>query len=394
MKNKKILISCNRTLNTGGIEKSLTTFIKLFNTKENEVTLILFDKEGSMFSELELENVTVIYTKDLMHDNPIFNDIKKLKLLELIKGLYYRIMIRIKRNWYENIMYTYKIYQNQLMIEGEFDCAISFTTDYSDLAIVDKVNSKKKIAFVHADASRNPKIARLNNKLLMEFDKIYCVSKNAINQFLKVHPKCKNKMDVFHNIVCVDKIIELSNKPDTGVIHDGRTVLCTVGRLSPEKGQELIPAVAAELKKRGYSFYWYIVGDGVLYENLKKQIADKSLENQVILLGNKKNPYPYIKNCDIYVQTSYTEAWCITVNEALVLEKVVVSTNFTSVEEQIQNKKNGLISEMTVESLTETIESLMLDKELYFELLKNVTVINKLPNKYDDMEKLYKYISG
>lgn len=388
MTGKRILLCCNRTLGIGGIEKALTTFVKAFDTENNDVTLVLSNSNGELYSQLPTQNINVFFTGNIDSAELLKDDIKHFRIVEIVKGIYNRIMLRINRNWYARIMYTYRIIQRKLKFQGTFDCAISFTTDYSDLSMVLNANTDKRVAFVHADATQNPYIATLNDELLKKFDKIYCVSESSKELFLKVHPDCVNAMDIFHNIVDADEVRRQGELPAEGMVLDGIFTICTVGRLSPEKGQMLIPNTALLLKKKGYKFRWYLVGDGSLRPQLEQEINKLAVNDCVFLLGAKINPYPYMKNCDVYVQTSFTEAYCITLKEASLFGKFIVSTDFSSVEEQISNGKNGLIANKTPESLAKKIGEVISNPQRY---MAGVAVESN-GAKVSEMDILYHYI--
>lgn len=390
MKGKRILLCCNRTLGIGGIEKSLTTFVKELDTENNRVTLVLSNSSGELFQQLPTENIQIVYTGNINTSEMLKDDIKHFRIAEIAKGAYNRIMLRLNHNWYARIMYTYRIIQRKLQFQEPFDCAISFTTDYSDLSMALAANTDKHVAFVHADATQNPYIATLNDHLLRQFDKIYCVSENSKELFLKVHPDCVGAMDIFRNIVDVDEIRRQGGQPVEDMVLDGIPTLCTVGRLSQEKGQMLIPETASLLRKEGYLFRWYLVGDGNLRPQIERAIKQLGLNEYVILLGAKTNPYPYMKNCDLYVQTSFTEAYCLTVREARVFERFIVTTDFSSVQEQITDGKNGLIAEKTAESLAEKISAVLNNPEYY---RVDPETLKEKPGD-SDMERLYQYIEG
>lgn len=390
MTGKRILLCCNRTLGIGGIEKALTTFVKAFDTENNDVTLVLSNSNGELFSQLPTQNIHVFFTGNIDSAELLKDDIRHFRIVEIVKGIYNRIMLRINRNWYARIMYTYRIIQRKLKFQGTFDCAISFTTDYSDLSMVLNANTDKRVAFVHADATQNPYIATLNDGLLKKLDKIYCVSESSKELFLKVHPDCVNAMDIFHNIVDADVVRRQGELPAEGMLLDGTPTLCTVGRLSPEKGQMLIPGAALLLKEAGFCFRWYLVGDGSLRPQLEQEIERLKLKDSVILLGAKVNPYPYMKNCDVYVQTSYTEASCTTLREAKCFSCIRVATDFENAFEEIEDGKNGLIVKKTSESLAEKIGTVLSSPERY----RIESVDRNKEAKESDLDKLYCYIEG
>lgn len=391
MKGKRILICCNRILNIGGIEKALTTFLKAFDTKNNDILLVLHDSKGPLHAELPLENIQVFYTNQICTSEYLKEDIKHFRLIAMLKGIWNRVMIRLDPFWYAKIMYTYRMIKRGLIFDGHFDCAISFTTDYSDLSMALSVDADKRICFVHGDATKNRRAARLNDRLVRKMDKIYCVSEQAKELFLEAHPKCEKTMDVLPNVLLAEDIIKKASEPAEGMLSDGTLTFCTVGRLSEEKGQQLIPQIAQILKNEGRVFRWYLVGDGTLRPELEHQISAHDLQEQVILLGSKSNPYPYMNNCDIYVQPSFSEALCTTTMEAKILCKPIVTTDAPGMREQFTSKENGLIVDaMTAESLADGIRIILEDTEMTNRIISRLQ--SNRTSDSSPLKKLYDYI--
>lgn len=391
MKGKRILICCNRTLNLGGIEKALTTFLCAFNTDENEILLVLHDSDGVLHAELPLDKIKVFYTNTISSAELLKEDLRKLRLGEAVKGIWNRILLRKETDWYARIVHTYRILERKLIFSGHFDCAISFTSDYSDLAMVVAADADKRVSFVHGDATQGPRAACLNDHLLRKIDKIYSVSERAKELFLQMHPACTPAADVMHNVMLYDEIREKAQQTAEGMVLDGKLALCTVGRLSEEKGQQMVPAAARILRDAGYDFRWYLIGDGGIRTQLEAEIEKEGLADCVILLGARANPYPYMKNCDVYVQTSFSEAYCITVAEARALHKPIVATDAPGVSEQLTSGENGLIVDtMTPEALAEGICTLLGNPEL---LEKFRTALqSESHDNTSELQKLYDLI--
>lgn len=138
--------------------------------------------------------------------------------------------------------------------------------------------------------------------------------------------------------------------------------IVTVARLSIEKGQDMIPEITRKLLDDGLSIRWYCIGEGELRETIEDNIEKYNVNENVMLLGNKENPYPYINECDIYVQTSRSECYCTTVMEAKCLKKPIVITEVNGSSEQIENGKNGLIVKCNVEDIYLGIYKLISNK--------------------------------
>lgn len=172
-----------------------------------------------------------------------------------------------------------------------------------------------------------------------------------------------------------------------------KNTIVTVGRLSPEKGQQMIPKSTRILLDQGYEIYWYLVGDGPLRAEVEQEIKKYDVQDHVILLGTKMNPYPYIKNCDIYVQPSFTEGYCTTTMEAKILHKPIITTDAPGMREQFVSGENGLIVEaMTPEAIADGVRQLLDHPELmekFTNALKNETFDNSA-----ELQKLYDLIES
>lgn len=389
MKGKRILLCCNRAMNIGGIEKALTTLLAEFNTTENEVVLVINSASGAFYEELPTENIQMFCTNTINPTQYLKDDIKHLRLGKVISGLWHRLMLRLDRGWYAQLMHTYHINKRGMIFPGHFDCAIAYSTDYADMAMVVNADADKRVAFVHGDATYYPRPAKLNDKLVCGMDMIYSVSYEARDKFLQMHPGYKGQTDIIHNVVIKEDILNKAQAEPADMCIDGVLTLCTVARMVPEKGQYMIPGIAARLCRDGLRLRWYLVGDGSDRERVEKEIRTYGMEDCVILLGRRSNPYPYMKNCDLYVQTSFHEAYCLAVAEARVLHRPIVTTNATGVSEQF-NGGDGLVVSQTADALYEGIRKLLEDEELrrsYSQKLAQTPMFEE-----DDLPKLYQYI--
>ena len=145
-----------------------------------------------------------------------------------------------------------------------------------------------------------------------------------------------------------------------------------------QKGYDIGLAAAEILKKRGLRFQWFFMGDGNLREWIQKEIRDKNLEDCVILLGKCKNPYPYIRNCDYYIQPSRHEGYATTILEARVLKKIIVASDIPSNREQIINGVNGYLEQLDGQAFADRIQRLIQDPE------ENKKIVENLENEKID----------
>ncbi|MPN33798.1 N-acetylgalactosamine-N,N'-diacetylbacillosaminyl-diphospho-undecaprenol 4-alpha-N-acetylgalactosaminyltransferase [bioreactor metagenome] len=197
---------------------------------------------------------------------------------------------------------------------------------------------------------------------------------------------------MFYNILDIKKITDKSSEriDENDLFIDNTINIVTVGRISGEKGYDRIPDVMKQLVDNNYKIKWIIIGDGPDRERIENLIKEHNVENNVVLLGTRENPYPYMRACDIYVQPSYTEGYCTTTYEAKILHKPVVTTDVPGMREQFESGKNGLIAESSVDGLYDGIKKLIDEPELREKFIHNLE--NESMDNSGEIEKLYKFI--
>lgn len=199
------------------------------------------------------------------------------------------------------------------------------------------------------------------------FNKIICVSQTTTNDFIKYFPDIKDKVIAIHNIQNVENIRKSSLDPieDERYIDD-EFIILSVGRISPQKQFPAIPKIAYELKKDNVSFKWYIIGEGNdagENDKLQQNIKDYHVEDHVICLGSKLNPYPYIKKANLLVNTSLYEACPRVVIEAKILKTPVICADFSSAKEFVTNDYDGYVD--TIDNLYLRIKRMIQDTGYY-----------------------------
>ena len=129
---------------------------------------------------------------------------------------------------------------------------------------------------------------------------------------------------------------------------------------------------AALLKKENFNFRWIVVGEGPERGQLEKKIQEYGLDNSFFLIGLRENPYAYISKANLAVQSSRFEGKSIFVDEAKILGKVLVLTNYDTVYDQIENGRTGVVVKMTPESLAEGIIQTYANKQLQTSIVTNL----------------------
>lgn len=389
---KKILFVVCNYYSMGGIERSLDCLIKELDKKKWDITVLsLKDKDNI---NREIPNIKIKhlswyeeFKKDITTP---FRSLLKNKLNKNIKCgftlVLYKILSIITKD--RNLINRFLLKQYPIFDE-KYDIAVAY--EYPPNHILDivkfKIKSIKKCVWIHFDISNTDffekKQTRLKN--LLGFDKIYTVS-NKILEYIKDElPELKDNTECFYNIL--DKDMLNKAKEDIGLkIDKSKISILTIARLSGQKGIDIAIDIAKELKYEGYNFIWHIVGEGEERQNLEKKIESYNLNKCFILQGNQNNPYPYLKKCDLYVQPSRTEGYCITLAEARVFCKPIVSTDFYGAKEQIKNNKTGLLVKCSKEDIKGAIKLLINNEDLKQSFVENLKKESPLNNK--DLYKL------
>ena len=339
-----------------------------------EITLFVMALGGEFERKIpEYVKVIPIYGTENSVMEKVMANIKIGEYKNAIKVGYYYSKALKSKSAYESEKYLSKTITSNDEI---FDIAIAYhvPASFPVIYVTNFINSKAKIAWIHSDVEHYQEELKKYINNYYHFDKIFCVSKDAMLKFNRQYPLLSEKTDIFYNIVNQEKIYKLADEFIAFENGFNEFKLLTVGRLTPEKGQDCIPSIINELKKEGISVKWYLIGDGNSREDIEVEIKKYNVEDNVILLRTKLNPYPYFKECDIYVQTSRHEGYCITLAEARAFYKPIITTNFLGAREQIIHNYNGLIVNRKVKQLVEAIKNLIINDELrnkFYNNLKN-----------------------
>lgn len=394
---KKILFMCIN-MNIGGTEKALLTMLNEIDDSKYDITLLMLEEYGGFLNEIP-SFVKVKYVDEYKSIKPFVNEPPKILIKRLIKNKAYLTGLSTLLNYSiskitKNISYYYKyILKNIKGIDEEYDLAVAYAgpMDFITYFVLNKIKAKKKVQWIHFDITKigfNRKFAKRNYK---KFDKIFVVSEEGKEKLINLIPALNNKVEAFFNIISCNLIENMSkNEKSFDDLFDGVRIL-TVGRLSKEKGQELTINVLARLKNEGYKVRWYCIGDGPEKYNYRNRIKRLDIENDYILLGSKLNPYPFMKDCDIYVQPSKHEGYCITLGEARCFDNPIVTTNFTGANEQIKNEITGLVCDISEQGIYQAIKRLLDNKELYKDIRINLS--NEIVDSTNEISKLEKLVN-
>ncbi|MBQ9375178.1 MAG: glycosyltransferase, partial [Ruminococcus sp.] len=274
-------------------------------------------------------------------------------------------------------------------IEERFDVAVSYIQRFSAQFVADYIKADRKIMFFHGSTDEEHE---LHQRIMANFDKIMCVSKGVQEVLSALYPDYSDKMDYIENYVDINDIEEKSKAFRVDVPSD-KLILCSCGRFTTVKGFDIAVDAAKELKDKGVDFVWYFVGDGVERADIEKRINSNNLNDNIIITGMQENPYPYLRCCHIYVQPSREEAHPLSLIEAKILLKPVVTTATVGGKTIINHDISGKIADINANSIADSILSLNNDKQLYQSIVANLKAIDYLEDlirykkKWNDLLK-------
>lgn len=365
-----------------GFGGSMTSLINLLGFLKNDqnfsIDVLIMDKYGELLEQTE-EVANVLPENRILQTVSATRDkLLRYKRYDLIAiRCFLAIKARIDGKTTENLAFEYAARS----ISGRYDCVVAYQESIAT-KFVSYIQAKRKIAWVHNDFKNVCHLCGglvAMNQLYSSFDKIICVSKAGQRNFragLNFNP---NNIEYIYNtlnqdviqekaIVPLEEIIPKNSVLHQKLLQNNVIKFVSSGRFANQKRFDRVVQASKILKMQGEKFFWFIIGDGQLYDKIAKMILDEGLEENIYLTGSLKNPFAIINRCDVFVLTSDFEAHPMVANEALILKKPVISTSFESAGEVVLDKKNGLICEMSSESIAEACQKIIRDKSLFSKL--------------------------
>lgn len=387
----------------GGAETALVGLLNALDPARVDVDLFLYDHRGEMMQFIpKWVNLLPQIPKYSVLERPI---------VELVKRGFWGIAAA--RMWAKRISkVAYKRSGSKLENNGgldkmskcttpllpkinqsvTYDLAISFLTPHRIVA--EKVKAKKKIAWIHTDYTRVWVDAEEELKVWQKYDYVASISSDVTNTFLQVFPSLAPKIVEIENILSpkfVRKRAELEDT-DKEFRQTDKISLLSIGRYSEQKNYDNVPDICKRLiGKTKLNIKWYIIGYGGDEALIRQKIKEAGMEEHVILLGKRSNPYPYIKACDIYVQPSRYEGKSVTVREAQMLCKPVVVTNYPTAPSQIRSGIDGVIVPMDNEDCAHGLAEVICDKPLQERIIAHLKTHDY--GNESEVEKIYTLIN-
>lgn len=377
---KRIFISMHY-MEIGGAEMALVGLLQALDYTKYDVDLFLHAHRGEMMQFIPKEVNLLPEIKEYAHlECPM-----KQALLDGCLGVLFG---RLKAKWLtrrylrkkgvtesaaglQYVADCVSPFLPSLLKYGEYDLAISFLQPHNYVA--EKVRARKKICWIHTDYTRVDINVEQELPVWNAYDYIISISPDVTKTFLQVFPSLSNKIVEMENILSPEFVRKRSSELDVSaeMAKSNNTItLLSVGRFCEAKNYDNVPEICKKINTKllslnsKLSIRWFLIGFGGDEELIRRKIAEAGMQDHVIILGKKSNPYPYIKACDIYVQPSRYEGKSVTVREAQMLCKPVVVTNYPTAKSQIQDDIDGKIVPMDNEGCAQGIAEFILNTEM------------------------------
>lgn len=358
----KILYYYSR-LNVGGAERSTVRLLNKFVEKGHDVTLLLRWNGGSLESELN-PDIKVIYLKKSKNENGIFT----------------------------NIIQSFLAYFRQKQLSKScYNLAISGLFGYDPAILFKFVRAEKYCQMLRNDVAKTGaygKTREYMQKYGSAFNAYIGVSEYVTQSFINCYPDLADKAFTIYNIL-PDFSPEIKpQRPKTLTADENVFKILTLCRMADEaKGLFRMERVCKRLAQKYSDFKWYVVGSGKDKSKLADIIRDDGLEDTMILCPETKTPQEYYYYVDLVAVLSYYEGLCGVVNEAKLMKKPLIATEFSGIHEQIENGVNGYIVDNDEESVFCAMDELLSDRNKV-----SKTAINGLPQNLADNDlKIEKY---
>ena len=361
---KKKILFLIHTLGGGGAEKVLVNLVNNMDKNLYDVTLMTVIDTGVFKKDISPDvryrtMIKVPFKKEKVNDSG--------SLLKKKSGLSSKFIKIYTMFW--KVVPAKWVYM--FFVKEKYDIEVAFLEGICAKIISGSTNKQsQKITWIHVDLMNQHKSANVfknhseEEAVYNRFDSVVCVSNYVKEQFETMF-QVKGNVVVKYNPVNVQEIIKKSNETIETVQPKRKFTICSVGRLNAQKSYIRLLECHNRLKREGYDCDLWIVGEGTDRENLETYIVDNNLQDSVKLLGFKNNPYPYMKNADLFVCSSKAEGFSTVVTEALILGLPIVTTDCSGMKELLGDSEYGIITENSVDGLYTGMEKILSDEKLY-----------------------------
>ena len=368
---KHILIF-SHALELGGAERALIGLLHALDYRKVRVDLFLMRHEGEMMEQIP-EQVNLLPEKPQYASLavPMSTVLRKGQLGVGFGRFLGKLAARsrdqelgITSGSVIGLEYSHKYTRRFMPKVGDrqYDLAVSFLTPHYFVA--EKVRAGKKIAWIHTDYTKIRVDRESELRMWSCYDHIASISDTVGECFTQVFPELADRLVKIENILPAAIIRRAAGvECPTDFPRDGAIRLLSIGRYCEAKNFDNVPDICRRIRETGLNVKWYLIGFGGDEDLIRSKIAEAGMEDHVIMLGKREDPYPYIASCDLYCQPSRYEGNSVTVREAQMLAKPVVITRYPTSASQLEEGVDGIIVPMDNAGCAAGIAALIRDPQ-------------------------------
>lgn len=380
MKNQKIkLLFRHRSMEMGGVEKVMLSLLNNLDKEKFDMTVLLNLNQGELRNEIP-SHVRKVYLADGKENFSKNAVIQKIQLLK-------------RKNRLEKFRKKPEIIDREIL-KDTYDIEIGMTYNDFEPVLNSSNKNSKKIGWFHSEINV-PKLQPLVPMILESFPQfhhmVYC-SQRTKDLMHQHYPNLNYPPEsVIINAIPIEEIKRKAEENITGFPKTDAPIFISVGRLHTRKGYHKLMEAHAKLLKDGFNHKIIILGDGEELPNLLAQQKKLGVEKSFMFLGNKMNPYPYLKKADFFIMPSESEAWPLVLAEALILQKPSIATNTGDVSTMLDDCKTGILINYNEGEMYASMKEFLTNKILISEMKENLkTIEEKFDNQkiFNDVEAL------
>lgn len=366
--NKKKILFVVDSLHIGGAEKSLITLLSLLDYEKYEVDLQLITRAGKFLSYVPQEvNILPSTTWDQFIQRPLWKQLLCLNVHKIATRLYTAFILRTRKFFEREVdVFMWKTTSPHIKaLEKKYDFAIGYGQYLPSFFVVDKINAKRRVGYVNTLMSPPESLIDTLQQNFKNLDLIVAVSQDAKSSMVKLFPDFNNRIEIIRDSISKSNIEKMALEYTPLFREEANLKISTAARLDDgAKGMDILLKTALYLKNKGVNYHWVVMGNGGYRPQMDSFIKENHLEQNLLLLGETPNPYPYIKHATLYVQTSRFEGYGLALAEARLLNTPIVTTSYEGWEMQMLHLKNGYVAGMSPESVGDAIIYMLEHPEL------------------------------